>query len=121
MFAAPALALAPVEGREERIGRNEALFREVNERIERISSTLQVSDENLQILCECGVPTCLDQIEVPMTEYERVRADPTLFLIRPGHEHADLEQMVERADAYHVVRKVDGDAARVVRNLDPRS
>jgi hypothetical protein len=109
-----------MEERAERIGRNEALFREVNERIERISATLQVSDEKLKILCECGVPTCLEQLDVPTGEYERVRIDPTLFLIKPGHEHADLEEVVEQHEGYHVVRKVDADAARMARDLDPR-
>jgi hypothetical protein len=109
-----------VVGREERIGRNEALFREVNERIEQISATLQVSDEKLQILCECGVPTCLEQIEVPVRDYERVRRQSTLFVILPGHEHADLEEIVERHDGYHVVRKLAGDAADVAREFDPR-
>jgi hypothetical protein len=110
-----------MEDREKRIGRNEALFREVNERIERISATLQVSDERLKILCECGVPTCLEQLDVATSEYERVRADPTLFLIRPGHEHADLEEVVERREGYYIVRKVASDAAQTARDLDPRS
>jgi hypothetical protein len=110
-----------VEARGERIGRNEALFREVNESIERISATLKVSDERLKILCECGVPTCLEQLDVPMSDYERVRAEATLFLIKPGHEHGDLEDIVEEHDGYHVVRKRDGDAVRVARELDPRS
>ena len=109
-----------MEERAARIGRNEALFREVNERIERISATLQVSDEKLKILCECGVPTCLEQLDVPTAEYERVRAEPTLFMIKPGHEHADLEEVVERHEGYIVVRKVAGDAARMTRELDPR-
>jgi hypothetical protein len=110
-----------MEDRAERIGRNEALFREVNENIERISATLEVSDERLKIHCECGVPTCLDQLDVPVSHYERVRASPTLFLIRPGHQHADLEEVVEEHDGYYVVRKRDPDAAEVVRDLDPRS
>jgi len=109
-----------MEERGERIGRNEALFREVNENIERISATLEVNDERLQILCECGVPTCLEQLDVAMADYERVRSEPTLFLIKPGHEHADLEEVVEEHDGYHVVRKRDSDAARVARELDPR-
>src|SRR5919201_6253566 len=107
--------------REKRIGRNEALFREVNERIERISATLQVSDEKLKILCEWGVPTCLEQLDVPTAEYERVRADPTLFMIKPGHEHDDLEEVVERHEGYDIVRKVAGDAEQMARELDPRS
>jgi hypothetical protein len=110
-----------MEDRAERIGRNEALFREVNENIERITATLEVSDESLKILCECGVPTCLEQLDVPVADYEGVRASPTLFLIRPGHEHADLEVVVEEHDGYHVVRKRDADAAQVARELDPRS
>jgi hypothetical protein len=56
-----------------------------------------------------------------MADYDRVRGTPTLFLIRPGHEHADLEVVVEEHDGYHVVRKRDPDAAQVARDLDPRS
>ncbi len=110
-----------MEDRAERIGRNEALFREVNENIERISATLEVSDEKLKILCECGVPTCLEQLDVPVADYERVRSASTLFLIKPGHEHVDLEDIVEEHDGFHVVRKQDPDAAQIVRELDPRS
>lgn len=110
-----------MEERAERIGRNEALFREVNESIERISATLEVSDERLKILCECGVPTCLEQLDVPVADYERVRAVSTLFLIKPGHAHTDLEEIVEEHSGYHVVRKRDPEAAQIVRDLDPRS
>jgi hypothetical protein len=104
--------------REERIGRNEALFREVNERIERVTETLQV--ETLTILCECGDPSCLEQIQVSLPDYERVRADPTLFFIRAGHEDFDVEDIVEEHEDYHVVRKKDGSAAAEAQKLDPR-
>jgi hypothetical protein len=104
--------------REERIGRNEGLFREVNERIERITETLQA--ETLTILCECGAQFCLEQIEVALPDYERVRADPTLFFVRPGHELSDVEDVVEKQEGYHVVRKKDGSAAAEARKLDPR-
>jgi hypothetical protein len=107
-----------VDKRGERIGRNEALFREVNERIERVTETLQV--ETLTILCECGDPSCLEQIQVSLPDYERVRADPTLFFIRAGHEDSDVEDVVEEHEDYHVVRKKDGSAAAQARKLDPR-
>jgi len=107
-----------VSKREERIGRNEALFREVNERIERVTETLQV--ETLTILCECGDPSCFEQIEVSLPDYERVRADPTLFLIRVGHEQSDIEDVVEEHEDYHVIRKKDASAAAQARKLDPR-
>jgi len=107
-----------VDKRGERIGRNEAFFREVNERIERVTETLQV--ETLTILCECGDPSCLEQIEVSLPDYERVRADPTLFFIRAGHEDFDVEDVVEEHEDYHVVRKKDGSAAAEAQRLDPR-
>jgi hypothetical protein len=107
-----------VAEREERIGRNEALFREVNERIERITETLPV--ETLTILCECGEQSCLEQIEVTVPDYERVRAEPTLFFVRPGHEQSEVEDVVEEREEYHVVRKKDGRAAAEARELDPR-
>jgi hypothetical protein len=37
--------------------RNEALFREVNERIEDVSTMLE-RDEEMQFLCECDDPDC---------------------------------------------------------------
>ena len=107
-----------MDKRGERIGRNEAFFREVNERIERVTETLQV--ETLTILCECGDPSCSEQIQVSLPDYERVRADPTLFFIRAGHEDFDVEDVVEEHEDYHVVRKKDGSAAAQARKLDPR-
>ena len=65
-----------MEGRERRIGQNEVLFREVNERIERLSQSLQSTD-SITILCECGDASCAEQVE-SRVEYERMRRDPTL-------------------------------------------
>jgi hypothetical protein len=105
--------------RERRIGRNEALFREVNERIERVSGALQTATDTITILCECGDPECTDHIEVTVAEYERIRAQSTLFLVRPGHAKLDVEEVVEHHDAYDVVRK-NGAAGDEARKLDPR-
>jgi 5-bromo-4-chloroindolyl phosphate hydrolysis protein len=107
-----------VDERERRIGQNEALFREVNERIERLSQTLQATD-SITILCECGDASCTEQIEVSLPEYERVRQDPTLFFVVLGHEQTDVEDVVEQGESYTVVRKTDG-AAEVARERDPR-
>src|SRR6476620_1177632 len=73
------------EERQRRIGRNQALFREVNERIERVSGALRTGTDTITVLCECGNQSCAEHIEVSLSDYERVRAEPTLFLVRPGH------------------------------------
>ena len=103
-----------------RIGHNEALFREVNERIERVSEALQATTERLAILCECGDPECVERIEVALPEYERVRADSELFFVRSGHEQPDVEDIVEQHGEYDVVRKKPGPAAELARELDER-
>ena len=108
-----------MEERERRIGRNEALFREVNERIERVSGALRTEMDTMTILCECGTETCVEHIEVSVSEYERIRHESTLFFVRPGHAKPDVEKIVEHNDEYDVVRK-NGVAADVARELDPR-
>jgi hypothetical protein len=108
------------EERQRRIGRNEALFREVNERIERVSASLDATD-TIGILCECGDESCTDKIDVSLATYERVRQEPTLFFVRPGHAKPDVERVVEQPEAYEVVRKTAGPAVEYARELDPRN
>jgi hypothetical protein len=108
-----------VAERERRIGRNQALFREVNERIEHVSGARRTGRDRLTILCECGNETCAEHIEVSLSDYERIRADSRLFFVRPGHATPDIEQVLEHHDGYDVVRK-DGPAAEIAEELDPR-
>ncbi len=115
-----------MEERERRLGRNEALFREVNERIERVSGALRTGTDTMTILCECGNllcecgnPDCVEHIEVSLSEYERVRAESTHFFVRPGHAKPDVEEVIEHHDEYDVVRK-NGAAGEIARELDPR-
>jgi hypothetical protein len=110
-----------VDERQERVGRNEALFRVVNERIERLNEVFAaVADDVFEIVCECGDMTCVEQIQIRSAEYERVRADPTLFIIAPGHEDATVEAVVEEVrGAYVVVRKHPGDPANLAARRAP--
>lgn len=96
-----------MDARDERIARNEALLREVNERIHEVGERLQVLPDNgeLDFLCECGGPTCGKVVQMQATDYQRVRADSDRFVIVPGHEDAEIERVVERHEAYLVVDK----------------
>jgi hypothetical protein len=110
-----------VDERARRIGLNESLFREVNDRIERVTETLQVTSETIAILCECGDDSCTERVDVALSDYERVRKDPELFFVRPGHEIPDVEDIVESGSGWDVVRKKPGPSAELARELDPRS
>lgn len=105
-----------------RIGANEAVFRELNERIEHLNRSLaQISDEKMHAICECGDIECAQPVVVPVPRYEEVRSDPTLFIVVPGHELFDVESIVDQAEGYNVVRKVAGAAQRVAEETDPRA
>lgn len=105
--------------RARRIGANEVLFREVNERIEDLNETFGVRPSAMTVVCECGDPQCLERIDVPIDEYETVRADPTHFLVAPGHVIPDVEDVVETGDGYEVVEKHEGGPAEYAAERAP--
>lgn len=103
---------------EDRLGRNEAVFRDVNERIEK-GLWPGEPDGPVAFRCECASLGCNMLIELPINAYERVRADPRHFLVLPGHEIPAIERIVERHAEYVVVEK-SGEAAEAARATDPR-
>lgn len=105
-----------------RIGRNETIFREVNERIEDLNRGMaSVSDGLLHIVCECGSRDCIEQLAVTPEEYEEVRREPTHFFVKRGHEIPDSEDVVADRGAHLIVRKRPGLAAEIAKTTDPRS
>ncbi len=106
--------------REERVARNESLFRDVNERIEQVNVTL-ATVEATEFLCECGEESCTLPIRLTMAEYEAVRAEATHFAVAPGHVLPDIERVIAQNDRYTVVAKTDPDAVRVAEDEDPRA
>jgi len=109
-----------VDSRQQRVAKNEALFRRVNERIEEINETL-AGDSEPDFLCECGNDDCTAPVSLTLSEYEEVRSNPTHFLIAHGHEVVDLERVVLETDRYAVVEKFSGETVRIAVETDPRS
>jgi hypothetical protein len=103
--------------REDRLARNETLFREVNERIEEVRSP---EENRIEFLCECGVEACKGVISLTVAEYEEVRADPTTFAVVPGHSIEDIETVVAETERFHVVRKHPAEQD-IARSTDRRS
>lgn len=104
------------------IGLNEALFREVNERIHEVGEDIDaVEDEpQLELLCECGDPNCTDPIIIAPSEYQRVRSDAALFIVAEGHVAPDVEVVVADRPGYQVVRKRSGAPEDLAEATDPR-
>ncbi len=109
------------EEREARIGRNEALYRQVNERIEEVNEAFGALTGDFTVVCECGELSCMQQIRVPCETYERTRANPSRFITLPGHQEPDVEDVVERQHGYQIVEKATPGARRMAEKMDPRS
>jgi hypothetical protein len=113
-----------MEKRLERQARNEALVREVNERINTLdrgaAGTGAVAGvESFGFHCECGRDGgCPQMIWMTLEEYEVVRTQDDRFALVPGHETDGLEHVVAGNDRYVIVDKVD-EAEPFVRD-DPR-
>ena len=104
----------------EKEARNQVLFREVNERIERISEGFATGGRT-SLLCECGNRECTQTIDLSHSEYERVRAHASRFVVALNHENPEAESVVEQNSRFAVVEVYAGAASRIARESDPRS
>jgi hypothetical protein len=116
--------MAHVGAREERLAKNETLFREVNERVAEVATNfieVETRSDPVEFTCECGRAECTEPLAMTVVEYEGVRARPTRFAVVPGHEQPEIETVVERHPSYFVVEKRDEDAQEIARETDRRS
>ena len=101
--------------RYERQARNEALMREVNERIVELDKTAEkksfdADGETFEFLCECGANDgeagdCEERVFMTINEYDQVRSQDDRFVVYPGHETVTLEWVVARTDRFVIVDK----------------
>jgi hypothetical protein len=109
-----------VPSRERQVAENEVRFRALNERLEDQAGTWQGREGRLSLVCECGDENCTTGIELSVPEYEAVRAVETQFVLIRGHERAEVEDVVDGAENWLVVRK-RGKAAQIAAGTDPRA
>lgn len=101
-----------------RLATTESIFRNVNERI--AESAQRFDAHEAEFVCECDDRSCTHRLEASLDDYERVRGEPTRFLLAPGHEDEAIEKVVERRRRFHVVEKFERTVVETVRRLDPR-
>jgi hypothetical protein len=102
-----------------RLAANEAVFRSVNEGIQRGQWP---GDESRQVgfRCECARLGCNSLLELTASEYGHVRANPRRFVMIADHEIPAVETVIERQDGYVLVGKRD-EAGEHAEANDPRS
>jgi hypothetical protein len=107
--------------RERRIGENEALFREMNERVNAHLRPHAFWQKVTDWICECPEETCTERIPMTPEEYEELRSNPTHFAVAPDikHVHPEVESVIEMHERYWVLEK-RGEAAKVAEDRDIR-
>jgi hypothetical protein len=93
----------------------------MNERIESLNVDFALVTESMALVCECGDIACAEQFTMSLPDYKALRNESTHFAVKPGHEVADVEDVVRKTDVFWVVRKRPGGPAEIAEALDPRS
>jgi len=112
-----------VDARRERLAKNEAIFREVNERVGEIAESFDLRGDGaylVDFVCECADAGCFDQIRLTLAEYRDVRSSPIRFALHNGHVDAEVDRVVAESDRFTLVEK-KGEAADLAAELDPRT
>ena len=105
---------------EEKLARNEGMFRNINETIEKTAIENRYEPSELPVfVCECADTNCGDLIRLSLTQYEDVRRHPTHFFLVPGHEDPEIERVLEQNDRFVMTEKF-GEAGQVHVDTDPR-
>jgi hypothetical protein len=109
-----------IEAQVRRRARNEALFRSLNEEINRFESDDGVDvGDSIDFVCECSSANCMKVVSVSRAEYEAVRESASTFIVAAGHEDLSIEDVLVSHSGVSVVEK-RGEAAEVAAETDPR-
>lgn len=92
---------------------NEATFRRVNEAMQ--AGRHEVGNA-VDLICECGRLGCVRHLRIGADAYRAVRASRRRFVVVPGHELPEVEDVVDEGDGYLVVEK-SGEAGRLVEEI----
>ncbi|HEX6601902.1 MAG TPA: hypothetical protein VF030_04615 [Solirubrobacterales bacterium] len=101
----------------QRVTQAEINGRRVNEAIERGGG----GGGSAVFVCECGHLGCTTTLELAIADYEEVRTNFDRFLVIPGHEITEVDQVVERHPGYLVVVKPSEGARESAREADERT
>jgi hypothetical protein len=109
-----------MDDRGRRVGANEVVFREVNERLRELGEGFSLVSELADFVCECANTTCVEPVRMSLADYERVRSDPKWFFVVKGHELPEYERVIDEKGDHVIVEKLPGGPAGIAIRDDPR-
>ena len=97
--------LRRMDERDERIAKNETVFRAANREIEHAGQEAGGTGQLIEVLCECGRQGCDGVITMTVADYDGVHSQDDRFVVLRGHESIEVESVVEERAGYIVVDK----------------
>jgi hypothetical protein len=92
----------PTANRELRVAQNQRLFRSVDDRMLELGGKLDGSSlQELEFACECAENTCVEKIRLRALDFGEI--DENQFVVLPGHELLDVEDVIGKHDGYLIV------------------
>ena len=88
-----------------RAAQNRELFGEIGDDLRLLSERVDGELAIDEFVCECVDSGCSDRVALTVAEYEAVHEMPARFAVRPGHVHADYDEVVDEHDQFTVVAK----------------
>jgi hypothetical protein len=86
---------------------NQMRFREANELLhDAVESEVQEA-QAVPFLCECADDDCLGTVNVLLSQWVAVASQHNYFLMEPGHQHSEGEEVVGSVGEYEIARKPD--------------
>jgi hypothetical protein len=82
----------------------EQTFRSANQSILDVAAELEVGGM-VPFLCECCDTGCRELIRMPWAEFAALHRHGRLYVVAPGHELLEVEQLVAESKTYNVVEK----------------
>jgi hypothetical protein len=91
----------------ELIARNNAIFRDANEKIQAKADEYGAPLERIPFLCECAAEDCTKILRLTSEQYRGVRANARHFMTAVGHDAVEkpVARLVSREDGYVVIEK----------------
>ena len=86
--------------RETRLVQTEELYRRVNDALAQRTTT-----DEAAFLCECSSPYCSEMIELAKDDVEVLHSLPGYYVVAPGHDIPDVEEVVQETERYLIVKK----------------
>jgi hypothetical protein len=93
--------------RETRRELNQLRFRKANERLHDAVEDEVQEAQPVPFLCECADDDCLGTVNVLLSQWEAVASQHNQFLMEPGHQHSEGEEVVGSVGQYEIARKPD--------------